>query len=314
MHCHPNAPLTPKGRAKVFLAVDAGMTVSAACTAFGVSRRWYYRWRPRWQAAGPVGVCELSSRPHHSPRQLSQLFTLKVAALRTSRGWGPDRIGAWLGLPASTVHRAIRRLGLVAVRPNRIPAQRFAYPQPGGLLHLDIKKLGRIGVGAGHRVTGDRTNQKHLATKGYGWEFLHLAIDDATRLVYCELLPDERSATTGLFFIRALRWFRDQGVKVERLLTDNGSAYRARTLRRTCKRLGVRHLFTRPYHPQTNGKAERWIRTVLGECLYLQVFNSPPERAVALSDFVRYYNESRPHLGIHGLTPRRLLELKLAAA
>lgn len=313
MHCHPNAPLTPKGRAKVFLAVDAGMTVSAACMAFGVSRRWYYRWRPRWQAAGPLGVLDLSSRPHRSPRQLSELAALQVAALRTSRGWGPDRIAAWLGLPASTVHRAIHRLGLVTAKAPRAAATRYVYAQPGGLLHLDIKKLGRIGVGPGHRATGNKQSQNRLATKGYGWEFLHLAIDDATRLVYCELLPDERAATTGLFFIRSLRWFRAQGVTVERILTDNGNSYRARTLRRTCRRLGIRHLFTRPYHPQTNGKAERWVRTVLGECLYLQVFRSPAERALALLDFVRYYNESRPHLGIQGLTPRRLLELKLAA-
>jgi transposase InsO family protein len=297
----------------VFLSVEAGMTVSAACLAFGVSRRWYYRWLPRWRAAGPLGVLELSSRPHRSPQQLPEAVALQVAALRASRGWGPDRIAAWLGLSTSTVHRAIHRLGLVAAKPRRPVARRFVYATPGGLLHLDIKKLGRIGVGPGHRATGNRENKMHLATKGYGWEFLHLAIDDATRLVYCELLDDERAATTMLFLIRALRWFRDQGVRVERILTDNGSAYRARALRRTCRRLQIRHLFTKPYHPQSNGKAERWIRTVLSECLYLQVFSSPPERVLALGDFVRYYNESRPHLGIHGLTPRRLLDIKLAA-
>jgi transposase InsO family protein len=173
--------------------------------------------------------------------------------------------------------------------------------------------MGRIGVGPGHRATGNRTHQKRVATKGYGWEFLHLAIDDSTRLVYCELLPNDRGATTVLFLIRALRWFREQGVKVERILTDNGGAYRARSLRRTCGRLRIRHLFTKPYHPQTNGKAERWIRTVLTECLYLQVFSSPSERKLALDAFMRYYNDWRPHLGIHGLTPRRLLEFKLAA-
>ena len=312
MHCHPNAPLTPRGRAKVFMAVEAGMTVSAACLAFGVSRRWYYRWRPRWQAAGELGVLELSPRPHSSPHQLSEQRALEVAALRTSRGWGPDRIAAWLGLPPSTVHRAIRRLGLVRTRPRPAAAKRFAYYWPGGLLHLDVKRLGRIGAVPGHRVTGDRRSQKRQATKGYGWEFLHLAIDDASRLVYCELLPDEGSHTTGLFLVRALRWFRGQGVTVLRLLTDNGSAYRSRTLRRTCRRLRIRHIFTRPYHPQTNGKAERWIRTVLSECLYLQVFNSVAERGLALQAFVSYYNESRPHLGIHGLTPRHLLQLRMA--
>ncbi len=313
MHCHPNAPLTPKGRLKVFRAVDAGLTVSAACQAFGVSRRWYYRWRPRWQAAGELGVLELSSRPHSSPHQLSEQRALEVAALRTSRGWGPDRIAAWLGLPASTVHRAIRRLGLIRTKTRPVPSVRYEYYWPGGLLHLDVKKLGRIGTVPGHRVTGDKRSQDRQATKGHGWEFLHLAIDDATRMVYCELLPDERSVTTGLFLIRALRWFREQGVRVHRLLTDNGSAYRSRRLRRTCRRLGLVHLFTRPYHPQTNGKAERWIRTALCECLYIEIFSSTAQRALALDAFVSYYNEQRPHLGIHGLTPRRLLKLRLAA-
>ncbi|MGA7913129.1 MAG: IS481 family transposase [Candidatus Dormiibacterota bacterium] len=313
MHCHRNASLTPRGRAKIFVAVEAGMTVSAACMAFGISRRCYYRWLPRWRAAGELGVFDLSSRPHRSPQQLPEQQALQIAALRTSRGWGPDRIGVWLGLPASTVHRAIRRLGLVAAKVRGVPARRFVYEKPGALLHLDIKKLGRIGVGPGHRATGDKRTQNRIATKGFGWEFLHLAIDDATRLVYCELLPDERAATAGLFLVRALRWFRDQGVQAERILTDNGSAYRARSLRRTCRRLQIRHLFTRPYHPQSNGKAERWIRTALTECLYLEVFSSPAERALALTAFVRYYNDLRPHLGINGLTPRRLLLLRQVA-
>jgi transposase InsO family protein len=309
VHCHGNARLTPRGRAAVFLAVEAGMTVSAACLAFGVSRRWYYRWRPRWDTARDAGLVDRSSRPLRSPQRLSLLLEQRIADLRTATGWGPDRIAAQLGLPRSTVHRAIRRLGLSRARPERAPVVRYEYTEPGGLVHLDTKKLGRIGDGAGHRAHGDRRTRK----RGIGWEVLHVALDDASRLAYAEILPDERAATTARFLLRALRWFRDQGIAVRRILTDNGSAYRSRLLRRTLRRLRIRHRFTRPYHPQTNGKVERWIRTVLSESLYLEVFHSGRERLVALERFVRYYNEQRPHLALAGRPPRRRLTELLAA-
>lgn len=309
MHCHPNAPLTPRGRAKVFRAVEAGLTVSAACQAAGVSRRWYYRWRSRWQNEGEAGLLDASSRPRHSPQQLSEERALQVLGLRLALGWSADRIGPWLGLPRSTVHRAIHRLGLVKAKAPPAPARRYVYHWPGGLLHVDIKKLGRIGDGPGHRAHGDRRTRH----RGVGWEYLYLALDDASRLVYCELLPDETGLTASGFLLRALRWFKSQGVAIYRLLTDNGSPFLSRRWRRTCWRLGIRHLRTKPYHPQTNGKAERWIRTALSECLYLEVFHSPEQRRLALERFVRYYNDVRPHLGLHGLTPRRLLELRLAA-
>jgi transposase InsO family protein len=309
MHCHANARLTPRGRARVFLAVEAGMTVSAACLAFGVSRRFYYRWLPRWQAGRAEGLADRSSRPRSSPQRLSLLSECHIAGLRVATGWGPDRLGAYLGLPASTVHRVIRRHGLVASKAAPPPVVRYEFGTPGGLLHLDTKKLGRIVGGPGHRATGDRRGQK----RGAGWEILHVAIDDATRLVYAELLPDERGRTTARFLVRALRWFRAQGVRVQRLLTDNGSAYRSRVFRRTARLLRIRHTRTRPYHPQTNGKVERWIRTVLSECLYREVFVSSEERALALERFIGYYNEVRPHLGLGGRTPRQRLAEKLAA-
>lgn len=308
MHCHANAALTPRRRAQLFEAVEAGMTVTAACVAFRVSRRCYYRWLPRWQAHGPDGLVDASSRPHTSPRRLSLEREAIVVALRRHTGWGADRLGTWLGLPPATCHRVLRRHGLVVARGGDGPVVRYERERPGDLLHLDTKKLGRIVDGPGHRATGDRRRR----ARGVGWEVLHVAIDDASRLVYAEILPDERKGTTTRFALRALRWFREQGVRVWRILTDNGSPYRSKVFRAALRRLGIKHKRTRPYRPQTNGKVERWIRTVLSECLYLEVFGDGQQRRLALARFIEYYNGVRPHLGIGGRTPRQRLGEKLA--
>lgn len=309
MHCHANARLTPRGRATVFLLVEAGMTVTAACLASRVSRRFYYRWLPRWQAGREGGLVDRSSRPQTSPHRVSLVQEAQIVALRGRTGWGPDRLAALLGLPASTVHRVLRRQGLVGRKREPVAVVRYEHAEPGGLVHLDTKKLGRIVDGPGHRATGDRRSRK----RGAGWEVLHVALDDATRLVYAELLPDEKGRTTARFLVRAVRWFQDQGIRVRRLLTDNGSPYLSRAFRRAARLLGLEHSRTRPYRPQTNGKCERWIRTVLAECLYLEVFASPDERRRSLERFVSWYNEVRPHLGIGGRTPRQRLREKLAA-
>jgi transposase InsO family protein len=309
MHCHANARLTPRGRATVFELVEAGMTVTAACLAARVSRRFYYHWLPRWRADREVGLVDRSSRPKTSPHRLGVAEEATIVALRRRTGWGPDRIAALVGLPASTVHRVLRRHGLVGRKREPLPVVRYEHAEPGGLVHLDTKKLGRIVDGPGHRATGDRRSRK----RGAGWEVLHVAIDDATRLVYAELLSDEKGRTTARFLVRALRWFRSQGIVVRRLLTDNGSPYVSRAFRRAARLTGLKHSRTRPYRPQTNGKVERWIRTVLAECLYLQVFGSSDQRRRALERFVAWYNEQRPHLGIGGRTPRQRLNEKLAA-
>jgi transposase InsO family protein len=308
MHCHPNARRTPRGRADLFLAVEAGMTVTAACAAFGVSRRCYYRWLPRWRAEGRDGLHDRSSRPHHSPRRLALREEAAIVALRRRTGWGADRLGAWLGLPGSTCGRVLDRQGLIERRRSPGPVIRYEHAEPGGLVHVDTKKLGRIVGGPGHRATGDRRDTR----RGVGWELLHVAIDDATRLVYAELLPDERAVTTVGFTLRAVRWFGAQGVTVQRVLSDNGAPYRSRAFGRLLRRLGVRHIRTRPYRPQTNGKVERWIRTVLSECLYLEVFTGSDQRRLALERFIAYYNGVRPHLGIGGRTPRQRLRERLA--
>jgi transposase InsO family protein len=309
MHCHANAILTPRGRAKVFEAVEAGMTVSAACLGAGISRRCYYRWLPRWRADREGGLVDRGSAPHRSPQRLSLLDEAMVTALRRRTGFGPDRLGHLLGLPGATVHRVLRRHGLVGRPTERPPVVRYEHEHPGDLLHLDTKRLGRIVDGPGHRATGDRAGRR----RGVGWEVLHVAIDDASRLVYAEILPDERMVTTTRFALRALRWFAEQGVVVRRVLTDNGSAYRSRVFRAALRRLHIGHTRTRPYRPQTNGKVERWIRTVLSECLYLEVFASSTERRLALARYIGYYNERRPHQGIGGRTPRQRLSEKLAA-
>lgn len=211
MHCHPNARLTPRGRSQVFLAVEGGMTVSAACMAFRVSRRWYYRWLPRWRMEGRLGLLDRSSRPGTSPHRLSVAQELQIRELRQRMGWGPDVIGAWLGLPGSTVHRAICRLGLQAVKVRPAPTVRYEFELPGEMIHVDTKKLGRIGNGPGHRAHGDRTLRKRVGYAGRGWEVMHVAVDDCTRLTYSELLPDETGRTAALFLVRAIRWFREQG-------------------------------------------------------------------------------------------------------
>ncbi len=272
-------------------------------------RRCYYRWLPRWRADQDSGLVDHSSRPVRSPQRMSPRQEARIEQVRRSTGWGPDRIGALLAIPASTVHRVIGRLGLGRPRAEPVPVIRYEHAEPGSLVHLDTKKLGRIVGGPGHRATGDRRDHH----RGVGWEVLHVAIDDATRLVYAEILPDERAVTAGHFLVRALRWFRAQGVIVQRVITDNGPAHRSRRFGTVLRRLRIRHTRTRPYRPQTNGKVERWIRTVLSEYLYLEVFASSAERRLALVRFIGYYNDRRPHLGIDGHTPRHRLELRLAA-
>jgi transposase InsO family protein len=257
---------------------------------------------------GRAGLADASSRPHTSPGRLSLEQEATIAALRRRTGWGADRLGAWLGLPPATCHRVLRRQGLIVRRPSAPPAMRYEHEHPGDLVHLDTKKLGRIVGGPRHRATGDRRDH----TRGAGWEVMHAAVDDATRLVYAEILPDETGETTAAFLGRAVAWFAAQGVTVRRILSDNGSPYVSRVFARALRELGLGHSRTRPYRPRTNGKVERWIRTALAECLYLEVFTSSAERRLALGRFIGYYNGVRPHLGIGGRTPRQRLREKLA--
>ena len=301
---HASARLTARGRLALVQAVEHGGSVTATCRGFGVSRRTYYRWRARYQAQGAGGLVDRSSRPHRSPRRLALEHECAIAELRQQRQWGPDRIAAVTGLGRATVHRVIRRLGLQRQARVREPVQRYQRQQPGELVHVDTKKLASLEHRIGQRISHDRQNHPRTPV---GYQVVYAAIDDASRLGYTEQLADERGETAAAFLVRASAFFAEQGVGLQRVLTDNGSPFRSHAWAAACADLSVRQRYTRPYRPQTNGKVERFFRTLLDECLYAQSFTSDRERADALEQFVVYYNSERPHLGLRGLTPRQRL-------
>lgn len=222
-----------------------------------------------------------------------------IVLLRRTRMTGP-KIARDLKLPAATVARVLRRHGLSRLRDlePKVRAVRYEHRRPGDLVHLDVKKLGRI-ERPGHRVNGDRNTR----TRGAGWEYVHVAIDDATRVAYVELLRDERGDTTAAFLRRAVAWFRTVGVRVRRILSDNGSGYLARLFAQACAELQIRHQRTRPYRPQTNGKAERFIQTLLREWAYAVAYTHSRIRAAALPRWIHYYNRKRPHSSLAGAVP-----------
>ena len=294
MNIHQNARLTPKGRALLIRRILDGETVQAAAAACGVSERTAHRWRQRYRAEGPAGLLDRSSRPHRSPRRTSARVVERIVALRRLR-WTARRIAAGVGVSPATVSRTLQRAGLNRLRALEPaePVRRYEHPTPGDLLHLDIKKLGRFDR-AGHRVTSDRTQR----CRGAGWEFVHVAVDDHSRIAFSQILPDERSPSAVAFLRAAVAYYRSLGVRIRRLLTDNGSCYRSRPFRRACRRLGIRHRFTRPYTPRTNGKAERFIQTALREWAYARSYQSSPQRAAHLPYWLHDYNWHRPHASL----------------
>lgn len=302
MNSHKNARLGFTGRVcLVERVVQDGWTGAQAATAFGVSARTVWKWVARFRRGGRAALRDATARPHRSPRQLRPALERRIARLRTRRLSGP-RIADRLGLPLSTVGDVLRRLGLGRLPPlqPRPPIVRYEREWPGELLHIDAKKLGRIVGGAGHRVTGDRTRRG--ATPVIGYETLHVAIDDASRVAYAELLPDETAASAVVFLERAVAWLAGLGVRVERVMTDNAFCYTQRTYAAALQRLGLRHVRTRPYTPRTNGKAERFIQTALREWAYVRSYRSSAQRAGALGPFLSDYNTTRPHTA-HGRRP-----------
>jgi transposase InsO family protein len=265
-----------------------------------VSDRTVRKWVARFRADGREGLRDRSSRPHRSPRQLPRALERRIGQLRARRQSGP-RIADALHLPLSTVGDVLRRLGLGRLPPlvPRPPIVRYERATPGELLHIDAKKLGRIATGVvGHRITGDR----HQRGRRTGWETLHVAIDDASRVAYAELLPDETATSAVLFLQHAVAWLAALGVHVESVMTDNAFCYVRHRYRDALAALGLRHLRTRPYTPRTNGKAERFIQTALREWAYVKPYRSSAQRAGALSPFLRTYNTTRPHTA-HGRRP-----------
>jgi transposase len=302
VNSHKNARLGFAGRVcLVERVLRDGWSGREAARAFGVSARTVWKWVHRYRAEGREGLRDRSARPHHSPRRLRPALERRIAQLRRRRQSGP-RIADALGLPLSTVGEVLRRLGLGRLPPlqPRPPVVRYERERPGELLHVDAKKLGRIVGGVGHRMTGDRTRRG--PTPRIGWEYLHVAIDDASRVAYAELLPDESAASAIVFLDHAVAWLAGLGVRVERVMTDNAFCYTQRRYATALAQLGLRHLRTRPYTPRTNGKAERFIQTALREWAYLKPYRSSAQRAGALGPFLACYNTARPHTA-HGRRP-----------
>jgi transposase InsO family protein len=301
MNVHKNARLTPYRRAELVQRLQAGERGRGVATALGVSLRTVRKWWARYRTEGQAGLADRSSRPHTSPRETAAAIALGIKVLRLQR-WTCAQIAAAVGISAATASRIVRRAGLSRLGRLAAPPtiQRYEHARPGDLLHLDTKKLGRIG-GLGHRVTGRIGNvNRH---KGIGWDCLHVAVDDHSRVAYVELLADDRATTVGAFLRHALSWFRGRGVRVRRVLTDNGSGYISHSFRATCRALHVRHRRTRPYTPRTNGKAERFIQTALREWAYRRPYYTSAERAQQLPGWIEHYNCARPHASLAAQPP-----------
>lgn len=309
MDLHQNARSCPASRA---LLVDRvlreGWSVQRAAEAQGLSARSAYRWLGRYQEAGAPGLQDRSSRPHCIPRRLGKEKQEELMVLRQARLRGAEIAGR-LGIPRSTVSRWLRRLGmgrLAQLAPPE-PIRRYEKSRPGELLHVDIKKLGRF-EGVGHRITGRGRHRSYRV----GWEFVHVAIDDASRVAYVEVLENQKSSSAQVFLQRALAWFADRGVRIERLLTDNGPCYTAAGFANVCQQLGLKHSRTRPYRPRTNGKAERFIQTLQREWAYAFAFNNSEERAAVLPSYLHFYNHHRAHAALHARPPMSRLSLNNA--
>jgi transposase InsO family protein len=301
MNVHKNARLTPAGRALLARRVSQGWTARAAADAAGVSLRTARKWIDRHRRGGERRHHDRSSAPRRCPRRTPEPQVVQIEQLRRQRMTGPA-IARALGLARSTVGAILRRLGLgkLSALEPKPEVIRYERSHPGEMIHLDIKKLGKI-RGVGHRFA-PRGPGMH-GNKGHGWDFLHVCVDDASRLAYTEILPSEGQADTTAFLERALAWLARHGVTVERVMTDNGSAYRSKLFAKTLQSAGVRHVRTRPYTPRTNGKAERFIQTSLREWAYAKPYGSSAERTLAIGPWTDSYNLRRPHSGIKGLTP-----------
>ncbi|MGE5269709.1 MAG: IS481 family transposase [Thiohalocapsa sp.] len=309
MKIHSNATTTPRTRALIVQCVEGqGWTVGATAAAFRVSVRTVAKWRARWRRDGVNGLQDRSSRPSRTPHQTQGRREAAILRRRRAR-WTIHRIATALQMPRSTVGAVVRRHGLGRLPPLTPPPPtiRYEWARPGELVHVDIKALGAIGR-IGHRIHGDRRTR----VRGIGWEQVHVCIDDATRMAYVEVLPTATLADAAGFVRRAVRWFARRGIRIERLMTDNGSAYRARAFAALCTELGMRHLRTRPYTPRTNGKAERFIQTLLREWAYVRPYRSSAWRQRALPRYVQHYNRSRPHTSLNYTTP--LARLRTLAA
>jgi transposase InsO family protein len=317
MNVHKNARLTPIGRERIVRQVQSGQTPKAVGEAAGVCLRTVRKWVERYRREGLAGLCDRSSRPHQLRKPTPQAVVERVETLRRCRRTG-KQIAAETGISPATVSRILKRLGLnrVAALEPAEPVRRYERERPGEMIHVDIKKLGRFNR-IGHRITGDRRGQSN--NRGIGWEFVHVAVDDHSRIAFAKVMPSEKRRSAIMFLRAALAYYESLGIKVERVMTDNGSCYKSFAFRRACKRLGLRHIRTRPYTPRTNGKAERFIQTSLREWAYAQAYRNSHQRKAELPSWLHRYNWHRPHAGIDdkvpisrlGLTEDNLLRLHI---
>ena len=316
---HGNAALTPRQRLRVArLIIDEGWTVAAAADFIRISWPTAAKWARRYVELGPDGMADRSSRPHSHPNRTPQLLVKKIVHLRIKKRLGPVQIAGRLGIPASTVHAVLvrcrlNRLTHVDVKTGE-PARRYEHEYPGSLIHVDVKKLGNIPDGGGWRCVGRAQGKRnrHL-TEGaprnlhrnpkLGHAFVHTVIDDHSRVAYAEIHDDETAATAIGVLQRAASWFADRGVRIERVLSDNGSAYRSHAWRHACTDLGIRPKFTRPYRPQTNGKIERFHRTMSDGWAFTRHYPTESARRAALPAWLHHYNQHRPHTAIGKVPP-----------
>jgi transposase InsO family protein len=318
---HRNAPLTETGRLRLArCVVDDGWPVRRAAERFQVSHTTAARWAARYRQDGAAGMADRSSRPRSSPARTPRRTERRIVGLRVSRRLGPARIAWRLGLHASTVHAVLARYRCPALahldRATGVPVRRYERERPGELVHVDIKKLGNIPDGGGHRVldraAGKRNRSAHRdpgrrrkipGQANLGYAYLHTALDDHSRLAYTEILEDEKRETATAFLARAAAWYAAAGITIERVLTDNGSCYRSRLWAAACKDLDITHKRTRPYRPQTNGKVERFHRTLADEWAYARPYPTETQRREALDPWLHTYNHHRGHTALKGLPP-----------
>ena len=301
MNIHENARLTPRGRELLISRLERGEHPEDVATAMSVSAATVYKWRRRYQSEGLAGLRDRSSRPNASPNKTPDGIEAKVIALRKERRIY-HRIAAETGVSKATVGRILIRHGLNRWRDLEPaePVRRYERDKPGEMIHLDIKKLGRFNK-VGHRITGDRTGQSN--SRGVGWEYVHVCIDDHSRIAFADIRPDEKKESAIAAFKAAVAWYASLGITVERVMTDNGSCYRSKAFNKICAALGLRHIFTKPYTPKTNGKAERFIQSSLREWAYARAYESSGQRALELPHWLHHYNWHRPHAGIKGKQP-----------
>lgn len=307
MNIHKNARLTPLRRAEMALSVLEGhLSQAQAALQFAVTAKVVKRWVERYKAQGRAGMADRSSRPRRSPKATERAVADRIVALRRQRLTG-KHIANVVAVSPATVSRVLARAGLSRLKDLEPaePVRRYERDAPGDMIHIDIKKLGRFDK-IGHRITGDRTGQSNGRTSrkgGAGWEFVHVCIDDASRVAFSQILPDEKKESAVAFLKAAIAYYASLGVTVSRVMTDNGSCYKSRAFRAACKALGLKHIRTRPYTPKTNGKAERFIQTALREWAYARAYTTSEHRAAEMPNWLHQYNWHRPHGSLKSKTP-----------